>query len=303
MVGAAHTTHTQTHTRCPACCCVLAAQTGPQSSVQAVRMLRATSGPRRPSVGKKRINTPRSRKAHKPLRVTRKQPSGIRPGEKQGDPPGRSLPSPQARPAGPGPRAGRCRVVREGRRGGPPGARPLPPRLLETPGLPSPSARHIWFHSGPPPPPGAFLPRSSPLSEKQRFLKTQSHTHSHLGGGRGGEERRREKSRREARSLALPLARPPKLAKLAAPYPGGRRWRQRPRGGWGGPRADPREAGCSAAGDEARAREPAGGAPCPRRAARGARGPAERGAVCGAAGAPGCDGRPRGARFLRAGKE
>lgn len=92
------------------------------------------------------------------------------------------------------------------------------------------------------------------------------------GGGFGG-----EKWRREARSPALPLARPPKLAKLAAPYPGGRRWRQRPRGGWGGPRADPREAGCSAAGDEARAREPAGGAPCPRRAARGTRGPGAHG--------------------------
>lgn len=63
----------------------------------------------------------------------------------------------------------------------------------------------------------------------------------------------------------LPPAQPPKMTKLAAPYPGGQR-RRRPRGRRG---ADPRGAECSAAGDETRARGPAGWASCPRRWGRG----------------------------------
>ena len=94
-------------------------------------------------------------------------------------------------PAG-APRRSRSWVVQEGRSRGPPGDRPLPPRLFETPRLPSPAARHIWFHSGPPPPPGALLPLSSPLSEKQRrFLKTQSHTHAEGVRGKEGKVEKR----------------------------------------------------------------------------------------------------------------
>lgn len=76
-----------------------------------------------------------------------------------------------------------------------------------------------------------------------------------------------------------PRARSRKLAKLAVPYPGGRR-RWGPQGRPGGRGADPRGAGRSPAGDEARARGPAGLAPCPWRGALGTRGPRahERGA-------------------------
>lgn len=83
-----------------------------------------------------------------------------------------------------------------------------------------------------------------------------THTH-HFSRKDGNEEKKKEGKVKRPHS---PAGRPPKLAKLAAPYPGGRR-RSLP----GGQDEVPREVRRSAAGDEARAPGQVGWVPFLRR--------------------------------------
>lgn len=129
---------------------------------------------------------------------------------------------------------------------------PLPLRLPHlVPLRSSPTSRRA------PPPISSLASRKAETNFKNPVTRTYT-THANTLLQKRWESGERKKKEGKVKRPHSPAGRPPKLAKLAAPYPGGRRRQRRPPGGRD---AVPREARRSAAGDEATGQGQVGWAP------------------------------------------